>query len=110
MKLIRSLTLVTLSMLALTFGASRLRADQPEMNDAIDQLEKAKHDDHPIEHLEKAKHHLEEAEHNKHGERRKAIGQIDMAIEDAHKAERRRMEGHIEAAIVEIREGKHDAR
>ncbi len=110
MKLVPSLSIVTISALALTLGASRLQAAQPEMNDAIEQLEMAKHDAHPIEHLEKAKHHLEEAEHNKGGERVKAIGQINMAIEDARKVERHRMEEHIEAALVEIREGKHDAR
>ncbi len=110
MKHLASLSLVAAGVLTFTLGTSRLLAIQPEMNDAIDQLEKAKHDEHPIEHLEKAKHHLEEAEHNKHGERVKAIAQIDLAIEDARKVERHRMEEHIEAAIVEIREGKSDAR
>ena len=98
------------SIVALTLGTTRLQAAQPEMNDAIEQLEKAKHAEHPMEHLEKAKLHLEEAEHNKRGERVEAIHQVNEAIEAHRKGEHKLMEEHIDFAIKEIREGKHEAR
>jgi Small metal-binding protein len=96
-------------MIALTLGAGRLLAEQPEMNMAIEQLEMAKKGA-PIEHLEKAKHHLEEAKRDKGGERVEAIHQIDEAIAAARKDEHKRMEEHIDKAIADVREGKHDAR
>lgn len=83
---------------------------QPEMNGAIAQLEEAKHARHPIEHLERAKHELEEARHNKHGERVEALNQIHEAIEAERHNDHRAMHAHIDAAIREVREGKHDAR
>ena len=102
--------LCVLSVLALAGSPLRLIAAQPEMNSAIEQLEKAKRAEHPIEHLEKAKTHLEEAEHNKKGERVEALHQVHEAIEAARKGEHGRMEEHINRAIAEVREGKHDAR
>lgn len=98
-----------LSVVVLLGSPLRLVAAQPEMNDAIEQLEKAKHSDHPIEHLEKAKWHLEEAARNKHGERLEAIHQVHEALEAARKGDRHRMEEHVERAIHEVREGKHEA-
>ncbi len=83
---------------------------QPEMNEAIVQLEEAKRAKHPIVHLEKAKHDLEDAKHNKHGERVEAIHQVNAAIAAAHKHEHKVMEKHIDAAIHEVREGKQAAR
>lgn len=83
---------------------------QPEMSEAIVQLEEAKHAKHPILHLEKAKHDLEDAKHNKHGERVEAIHQVNEAIAAAHKHEHKVMEKHIDAAIRDVREGKHAAR
>ena len=83
---------------------------QPEMSEAIVQLEEAKRAKHPIEHLEKAKHDLEDAKHNKHGERVEAIHQVNAAIAAAHKHEHKVMEKHIDAAIHEVREGKQAAR
>jgi hypothetical protein len=103
---LRTTLITVLSMLALTLGANRLHAEQVEMNMAIEQLEKAKHDERHIEHLEKAKFHLEEARHNKHGERVEAMHQIDLAIEDAKAHDFHRMEEHIDHAIHEVREGK----
>jgi hypothetical protein len=103
---LRTTLITVLSALALTTGAARLHAEQVEMNMAIEQLEKAKHDENHIEHLEKAKFHLEEARHNKHGERVEAMRQIDMAIGDAKAHEFRRMEEHIDHAIHDVREGK----
>jgi hypothetical protein len=97
--------LLAVSILAFSLGTARLPAAQPEMNAAIEALEKARHAE-PIKHLEQAKHHLEEASHNKHGERVAAIRQIDAAIGDARKHEHKRMEGHISRAIEEIREGE----
>ena len=99
-----------LGLLALTGNFSQLRAAQPQMNEAIEQLEKAKHSEHPMEHLEKAKHHLEEASHNKGGERVEAIHQINEAMQMDRKHEHRRMEEHIDRAIKEIREGKEEGR
>ena len=86
------------------------RAAQPEMNGAIAQLEEAKHAAHPIEHLEKAKHDLQDASHNKHGERIEALKQVHEAIEAARQDKHKAMETHIDAAIRDIREGKHAAR
>ena len=85
-------------------------AGQPEMNGAIVQLDEAKHARHPIEHLESAKHELEDAKHNKHGERVEAIRHVTEAIEAARKHEHKAMEAHIDAAIHEVREGRHAAR
>jgi hypothetical protein len=87
----------------------QLHAEQPQMNEAIEQLELARKSEHPLEHLKKAKHHLEEAKHDKHGERVKALHQVDEAIEAARKGEHKRMEEHITRAIRETREGKHEA-
>jgi hypothetical protein len=101
--------LVALSAFALC-GTATARAAQPEMNGAIVQLEEAKHARHPIEHLERAKHELEEARHNKGGERVEAIRQVNEAIEAARHDNHRAMHEHIDAAIHEVREGKHDAR
>ena len=84
-------------------------AAQPEMNGAIEQLEHARKARHPIEHLEKAKHELEEAKHNKHGERVEALKQVHEAIEAARHHNHKAMHAHIDAAIREIREGKHAA-
>ena len=110
MKTPRLATLVaTISLLALPCGIC-LKAAQPEMNEAIEQLEHAKKSEHPIEHLEKAKHELEDAKHNKHGERKEAIHAVNEAIEAAKKGEHHRMEEHIEHAIKEVREGKAEAR
>ncbi|MEI7822408.1 MAG: hypothetical protein WCK55_15960 [Verrucomicrobiota bacterium] len=83
---------------------------QPEMNQALVQLEEAKHSKHPIVHLEKAKDDLQDAKHNKHGERVEAIKQVNEAIAAAHKHNHKAMETHIAAAIRDIREGKHAAR
>ena len=83
---------------------------QPEMNQAIAQLEEAKHAGHPVAHLEKAKHDLEDARHNKHGERVEALKHVHAAIEAAHHDKHKAMEEHINAAIHDIREGKHAAR
>ncbi|MEO6741020.1 MAG: hypothetical protein ABIP20_12260, partial [Chthoniobacteraceae bacterium] len=94
-----------------TAGARPLEhAGQPEMNGAIVQLEEAKHARHPVEHLEKAKHDLEAAKHNKHGERVEAIHHVEEAIAAAHKHSHKAMEAHIDAAIRDVREGKHAAR
>jgi hypothetical protein len=106
----RTPLIVALTALSLTLGVNRLHADQPEMNMAIEQLEKAKHEPNHAEHLEKAKFHLEEAARNKHGERVAAIEQIRMALDDVRKGELHRMEEHINAAIHEVREGKALAR
>lgn len=86
-----------------------IRANQPEMNEALRNLELAKHGKTPIEHLEKAKHHLEEAAHNKHGERVEAIKQINEAIAAHHKKEHKVMHEHIERAIRDVREGEREA-
>ena len=90
--------------------SATVHALQPEMNEAIHNLEEAKHHERPIEHLEKAKHHLEEAAHNKHGERVAAIRQIDEAIAAHRAGDHRAMHEHIERAIHEVREGERDAR
>ena len=99
--------LAAFSILALCGSAV---AKQPEMNEALVQLEEAKHAKHPVEHLERAKHDLEDAKHNKHGERIEAIKQVNEAIAAAHKHNHKAMEAHINAAIHEVREGKHAAR
>jgi hypothetical protein len=101
-----------LSLAVLPLGASRLLAEQPEMNKAIEQLEMAKKGDKPnhIEHLEKAKKHLEEAKRDKGGERVEAIHHIDEALAACRKDEHKRMEEQIDEAIRSVREGKHDAR
>jgi biopolymer transport protein ExbB/TolQ len=98
------------SILTLGSGFARVRAAQPQMNEAIEQLEKAKKSEHPVEHLEKAKHHLQEAKHDKGGERVEAIKQINEALAAHKKGEHKRMEEHIERAIRDIREGKHEAK
>ena len=102
--------IAVIGLLMLPVSTLRLKAAQPEMNEAIEQLEKAKHSEHPMEHLEKAKHHLEEARHNKGGERAEAIHQINEAMEMDRKHEHHRMEEHIDRAIKEIREGKEEGR
>jgi DNA-binding IclR family transcriptional regulator len=106
--------LLTLSAIALCSTAEArpvlARTAQPEMNQAILQLEEAKHARHPIEHLEKAKRDLEDAKHNKHGERVEALKQVHEAIEAARHDKHKAMEMHIDAAIREIREGKRAAR
>jgi glutamate-1-semialdehyde aminotransferase len=84
--------LVALCTLALCGMSSTARAEQRDMNAAIAALEEAKHSRHPIEHLERAKHELDEA--------------LEAARHDNHKA----MHEHIDRAIHEVREGKHDAR
>lgn len=86
-----------------------VRAIQPEMNEALHNLEEAKHGKNPIEHLEKAKRHLEEAAHNKHGERVEAIKQINEAIAAHQHKEHKAMHEHIERAIREVREGEREA-
>lgn len=83
---------------------------QPEMNQAIIQLEEAKHSRQPIEHLERAKNDLQDAKHNKAGERVEAIKHVNEAIEAARKHNHKAMEVHIDAAIRDIRQGKHAAR
>lgn len=83
---------------------------QPEMNQAIVQLEEARRARHPIEHLERAKNDLQDARRNKGGERVEAIRHVNEAIEAARHHNVRAMEGHIDAAIRDVREGKHDAR
>jgi hypothetical protein len=105
--------LITLSALALcgTAGARPPgHAAQPEMNQAIVQLEEARHARHPIEHLERAKNDLQDASHNKNGERVEAIRHVNEAIEAARHHDHRAMEGRIDAAIRDVREGKHAAR
>jgi predicted small lipoprotein YifL len=109
---------IALSTLALcgTAGARPLvvrpaaHAPQPEMNQAIVQLEAAKKAHHPIEHLERAKHDLEEARHNKGGERVEAIKQVNEAIGAARHKNHKAMHEHIERAIHEVREGERFAR
>src|SRR5476651_68952 len=97
------------SLLSLTLSPVALRAEQPQMNKAIEELREARKG-RPIEHLEIAKRHLEEAAHNKGGERVEAIHQINEAITAARKDEHKRMEEHIDRAIEACREGKEDAR
>ena len=101
-------TLIMTAVGAAFLIGSPLHAIHPQMNEAIEQLEKARHSEHPIEHLEKAKVHLEEARRAKGGERADAIKQINIAIEDARKHEHGRMEEHITHAIKEIREAKEE--
>ena len=96
--------------LVIAVSSIAFAAKQPQMNEAIEQLEHARKARHPIEHLEKAKYHLEHAEHNKGGERVEAINQVNEAIAAARKYEHHRMENHISHAIEDIREGKHKAR
>lgn len=103
------LLLCLCSIFTLVLGTPSVKADQPMMDRAIEQLELARKRDH-IEHLEKAKHDLEEAAHNKGGERREAIHHIDEAINAAHAKEHERMEKHIDMAISDVRAGKHEAR
>ncbi len=103
-----SIIIATIGMFTLSSGL-RLQAEQPKMNEALEQLEKARKSDHPVEHLERAKHDLELAEHNKHGERVEAIHQVNEAISFARKGEMKHMEAHIDLAIREVREGKHEA-
>ena len=73
---------------------------------AIDQLDKAKHSEHPIEHLEEARHYLEESDRVKRGEKWEALEQVRAAIESVRRGEHRAMEEHIERAIHDIKEGK----
>ncbi len=94
----------TIGLLILT-PALRLQAEPPSY-EAIEQLDKAKHSEHPIEHLEHAKHEIEEAVRLHRWDRAKAIEQVNEAIEAERKGERHRMEEHIERAIHEIKEGK----
>lgn len=105
--------LLALAVLALCGTASARpasRTAQPEMNQTIVQLEEAKHARHPIEHLERAKNDLQDAKHNKAGERIEAIRHVNEAIEAARHHNPKAMEGHIDAAIRDVREGKHAAR
>ena len=108
--------LASLSILALCATPAFARtlkpvhAVQPEMSQALVQLEEAKHAKHPVEHLERAKHDLQDAKHNKHGERVEAIHHVNEAIAAAHKHNHKAMEAHIDAAIRDVREGKHAAR
>ena len=101
------IALVSLSILVLS---GRIPAAQPQMNEAIEQLEAARKAKHPVEHLEKALHHLEAAKKDKGGERVEAIHQTMQAISAAKKDEHRLMEEHITKAIHDIREGKAIAR
>jgi hypothetical protein len=97
--------------LALTFvfGVSPARAG--EFEEALDHLEHAKwsekdwRPERAIEQLEIAKRRLEDAIHSHHGERHEAIRQIDKALEAARGHEFRRVNEHIEAAILDVREG-----
>ena len=100
-----------LLMLALTFvvGVSRIQAG--EFEEALDHLEHAKwsekdwRPERAIEQLIAAKHRLEDAIHSHHGERGEAIHQIDKALEAARGHEFRRVNEHIEAAILDVRAG-----
>ena len=103
--------LIALSAFALCGTATARPAhEQPEMNQAITQLEEARHARHPIEHLERAKNDLQDARHNKGGERVEAIRHVNEAIEAARHHNHKAMEGHIDAAIRDVRQGKHAAR
>jgi hypothetical protein len=102
--------LCTLALCAIASARPSSRTAQPEMNQAIVQLEEARHARRPIEHLERAKNELQDARHNKGGERVEAIQHVNEAIEAARHNNTRAMEGHIDAAIHDAREGRHDAR
>ena len=52
----------------------------------------------------------QDARHNKHGERVEAIRHVNEAIEAARHHNHKAMEGHIDAAIRDVRQGKHAAR
>jgi hypothetical protein len=109
MKIInRTLLAATIGLFALPLSPLRALADKPNMEEALEQLEKARKSEHPVEHLEIAKRHLEDAVHNKHGERAEALHQVFEAINAARKDEHHNMEEHIGFAIMEIREGKHE--
>ena len=94
----------TIGLLVLT-PVLRLQAEPPSY-EAIEQLEKALHSGHPIEHLEHAKLEIEEAVRLKHWDRAEALHQVHEAIEAARKDEHHRMEEHIGRAIHEIKEGR----
>ena len=103
-----SILLCVLSIMALTLGSTRVMADQPVMNQAIEQLELAKKGEHHLDHLEKAKQLLEQARRDKGGERKEAIQHINEAMVAARKDERKRMETQIDLAIADVREGKRE--
>ena len=105
------ITTLCILALALVLGVSRAQAG--EFEDALGHLEHAKwsekdwHPDHAIAELEAAKANLEDAIHSHHGERHEAIHQIDKALEAARGHEFRRVNEHIEAAILDVKAGMH---
>ena len=104
MKTNRILTVVATIGLLMT-PALRVHAES-RAAEAIEQLDRAKRSEHPIEHLEKAKLELEMSDRVKRGEKWEALIQVNEAIEAVRKGEHRMMEKHIERAIHEIKEGK----
>ena len=93
--------LTALSALALSLTA--IQAQASEIDDAIEQLGRAKHSEHPVEHLERAKHNLEDAPHHHHGDRAEALRHTVEAIEAARSGEHRRMEEQIDKALHDLR-------
>jgi len=99
------------AILAITFGFGAARVQAGEFEDALGHLEHAKwserdwRPERAIGELEAAKHNLEDAIHSHHGERHEAIHQIDKALEAARGHEFRRVNEHIEAAILDVRAG-----
>ena len=99
-------------MLAITLVIGVSTAHAGNMEEALEQLERAKHSEREwhiersIEHLDAAKHHLE-ISGNDTPERREAIHQIHEAKESIHEKEFHRYNEHIERAIHLVREGMH---
>jgi len=79
-----------------------LEEKQPNMENALHDLQEAKTAAEPIPLLEKAKKSLKESKHNKRGYRLDADAPIDKAIEEAKAGHKDKMVEQIDAAIAEV--------
>lgn len=100
-------------LLTLWIQAPLMRAGQeggqPKMEDAVHDLQDAKKDSDPIPLLEKAKGTLKKASKNKHGDRKKAISIVDLAISAAQNGNTKEMISKIDSAIATLHDGMSKA-
>jgi hypothetical protein len=99
--------------LTLWIQAPLLRAGQegkqPKMEDAVHDLQDAKRASDPIPLLQKAKGEVKKASKNKHGDRKKAMSIIDLAIAAAQDGNTKDMTSKIDSAIATIHDGMSKA-
>ena len=87
---------------------SHAEREQPNMDKAIELLQKAKTEANPVPALEKAREHVKDAKHDKGGRRPEAVKEINEAIEIAKSGGK--PEAKINHAISLVRSGEDHGR